>query len=200
MTRTPITVASMFDIQCTSNWSSIPIWKHSYKSMNPSFCRNQSVHILHYRLICCNHGSSSCLSVSDFLHIHHLSCRLTSTCLLLYPDKERTVPAVPPRRWLPPWLPPRLPPRILTMWRSRSSTATSTPASTSLMRSSTMTTAQPGCSSAHASRPSQVSACIVNRLCPPWQILEMNVFLAVWEGRRGWPIMRAQLCNFGRIE
>lgn len=99
MTRTPITVASMFDIQCTSNWSSIPIWKHSYKSMNPSFCRNQSVHIPHQRLNCCDYGSSSCLSVSDFLLIHHLSCRLTSIRLLLHPEKERTPPAVlPPAR------------------------------------------------------------------------------------------------------
>lgn len=76
-------------------------------------------------------------------------------------DADCRPPARPPR-WPPPWLPPR----ILTMWRSRSSTAASTPASTSPTRSWTTTTALPGFSSAHASRPSQVSSCMVNRRAP----------------------------------
>ncbi len=57
-----------------------------------------------------------------------------------------------------------------------------------------MTTARPGCLSARASRPSQVSACIVNRLRPLWGIhvtdfWDDGVSLRAWEGQKGWAIM-----------
>lgn len=65
-----------------------------------------------------------------------------------------------------------------------------------------MTTALPGCLSAHASRPSQVSACIVNRLCPLWGIhvtdfWDDSVSLRVCEGQIGWAIMGVYLSLAG---
>lgn len=65
-----------------------------------------------------------------------------------------------------------------------------------------MTTAPPGCLSARASRPLQVSACIVNRLCPLWGVhvtdfWDDSVSLGVREGQRGWAIIGVCLSLVG---